>query len=510
MFICSGMALVVARLLVLLSMSVRAALVNGAPSAMNMYSTATGSQLRFSGHHNRPQPFNPLEHMSGISPYHDAPGANLEPPEGCKVSAAAFLIRHSAVYANDDEWDDFMKPTVDKIYAARKSLRALDHKNPLRFLGKWKVPIEEDQVEMLTEPGRKDAFGLGKRMRYLYGPLMPPKHYGKKEKSGSKGKKGDKVEEPFKIFTASSERDIESSKAWIRGAFPNHQEGDDGEGDGKFVSLVKVPNKSPDWASSLTPHKLCPAFTKEVGKPEAQIWLETYGPEPLKRLQEWAPEVGFALNDIIGLQMLCGYESVILKSRSSRFCSSELFTEYEFRSFGYWNDIKYHYQVGYGARFAPHLGMPWVNVSTHNLIAAFQGPHPHLTSGSKLPPPSAPPDEEHTQLLFPYFSHREEPAVVLVALGLWNTTTIDPHRLDHDRAWHTSHLLPFLGHIALERLSCKGDDTDYMRILVNGAPQKVPACHHGRGGSCPLDEWAEYVQERQELYIDFEGACKKD
>lgn len=37
--------------------------------------------------------------------------------------------------------------------------------------------------------------------------------------------------------------------------------------------------------------------------------------------------------------MFCGYESVTLKSRSSPFCSEELFKEHEFHSFGYWNDL---------------------------------------------------------------------------------------------------------------------------------------------------------------------------
>jgi len=36
------------------------------------------------------------EHMSGIAPYHDAPGANIKPPKGCNIEAATFLFRHSS------------------------------------------------------------------------------------------------------------------------------------------------------------------------------------------------------------------------------------------------------------------------------------------------------------------------------------------------------------------------------------------------------------------------------
>ena len=47
--------------------------------------------------------FNVLEHLAGISPYFDSPGVHLDPspPEGCHVSKATYLIRHSNIYAND-------------------------------------------------------------------------------------------------------------------------------------------------------------------------------------------------------------------------------------------------------------------------------------------------------------------------------------------------------------------------------------------------------------------------
>ena len=56
------------------------------------------------------------------------------------------------------------------------------------------------------------------------------------------------------MWTASSPRDIESAKAYILGAFPSHQSGSDGHGDGDVVQLIKVPNKAKDWDRSLTPH----------------------------------------------------------------------------------------------------------------------------------------------------------------------------------------------------------------------------------------------------------------
>lgn len=47
----------------------------------------------------------------------------------------------------------------------------------------------------------------------------------------------------------------------------------------------------------------------------------------------------------------------ILDERKSSFCKPGLFLEHEFHAFGYWNDIKYWYQVGYGAKYSPYLGV---------------------------------------------------------------------------------------------------------------------------------------------------------
>lgn len=88
-----------------------------------------------------------------------------------------------------------------------------------------------------------------------------------------------------------------------------------------------------------------------------------YGPSVRDRMNEQAPGYDFQLEDVIAAQMMCGYETVvrtslccshslrshphpqIKKERSSPFCSLDVFTPDEFKSFGYWNDLNYHYMV---------------------------------------------------------------------------------------------------------------------------------------------------------------------
>lgn len=196
--------------------------------------------------------WDPLEHMSGIAPYHDAPGADLREPRGCEISASTYLIRHGAIAGNDEEYEEYMQPFQQRMEEYQARGGSFDGAGPLAFLKSWKSLVSDESVETLTGPGETGAFQLGKRLRKLYPTLFPPKNLGSRKDY----KKSKKPKTSFKVWTASSSRDIDTAKAFVRGAFPKRHEGDDGEGDGRYVQLVKVPNKDPHWRTSLTPHKV--------------------------------------------------------------------------------------------------------------------------------------------------------------------------------------------------------------------------------------------------------------
>lgn len=85
--------------------------------------------------------------------------------------------------------------------------------------------------------------------------------------------------------------------------------------------------------------------------------------------------------------------------------------------------------------------------------------------------------------------------------------------INFDRAWRTSEILPFLANVGLERLSCNASatgnssNTDFVRALVNAAQIPLPSCMNGPGDSCPLSDFVSFVQEREQMYGDFVGAC---
>jgi len=124
---------------------------------LQLFSTILASPVRQSQipilhpeDHTQDYEFDPLLHLPGISPYFDAVGFGLQhkAPYGCRVTAASYLIRHAAIYANDDEYDKFIKPFIRKLDKHRKGWSG-----KLKFMEKWKSPILEDKLEEITPSG---------------------------------------------------------------------------------------------------------------------------------------------------------------------------------------------------------------------------------------------------------------------------------------------------------------------------------------------------------------------
>ncbi|KAL7420078.1 hypothetical protein Q5752_005043 [Cryptotrichosporon argae] len=510
-------------------------------------------------------PFDPLKHLAAISPFYLPTREPDTLPTHCELDRVSVLVRHSSILGNDDEYAQTMGPFVDKV--ARIDRAALPAQGPWAFLREWETPIVENKLEKLSERGRRDAKALGRYLREQYAALFPPKKRGqedadreddeevepkrskitdqgkgkgkgksKKGKGEGKGKDEDQGRPTYKVWTASSARDIESAEAYIKGAFPAHQAGDDGHGDGDVIQLVKVPNKAAEWDRSLTPHKACAAFEKDSSLVPANKWLAVYGPRVRARIATLAPAFAAELddNDVLAMQMLCGYETIA--QGDSPFCS--VFTREEWLAFEYHQDVRYHYMLGYGQPLAPYLGMPWAKTAAHLLDGKDSDGDEHpsanaeagetagagLAAHDKLPPPRVPPNATHTQRLHVSFTHRESPGFVAVFLNLYNAsdaavpaTRAPPlDRVVPGRAWRSSHLIPFLGHVALERFTCPGAHgrhgarDDYVRAVVNGKHEVMGGCEDGVDGSCRWDTFADWVEARAQRWGAWESVCTID
>lgn len=118
-----------------------------------------------------------------------------------------------------------------------------------------------------------------------------------------------------------------------------------------------------------------------------------------------------------------------------------------------------------------------------------------------------------------YSVHDGDIAPFLAALEIFKDSKHDPDlptsHLVADRVWRTSSVLPMGGRITLERLTCSpstspDDAGPFIRVNVNDGIVPLPYCNSGPGKSCPLQQFAEYVQQRSAEVGEFGDACGID
>ncbi|KAF3045673.1 hypothetical protein E8E12_011133 [Didymella heteroderae] len=402
--------------------------------------------------------FEPLDHLAGIAPYFEDPQSDPAPPQGCNITRAAYLVRHAAIYANDFDYEEYIEPFTDKLGNMSVNWREA---GPLDFLQKWQTPISDEELEDLTTVGRLESYKLGTEVHMRYPGFKAPK----------------------KVWTSTAERTELSSKSFIEGLVMQSNE----------TERVTVSEDESEGADSLTPYKGCPKYSSSFGSKQSGEFQKVYTAPIIERFRAYAPSFNWTANDITAMQQLCGYETVI--RGSSPFCDLDLFSPDEWLQFEYMNDIQYFYNTGYGNEISGVLGFPWLNATAQQLLAG-----------------------NSTQDLYVSFTHRELPPTVAVALGIFNNTlwtggninaTMPLNKINYQRAWRSSRILPFLTNIAIERLECDSygyPAGTYVRVLVNQDPQQLE-CAVGPGDSCSEGSFAEFVQQRGEMFGGYTEKC---
>lgn len=413
--------------------------------------------------------FKPLQHLAGIAPYFEPadPPASPAPPQGCTVTRAAYLVRHAAIEANDFDYEEYLQPFLQKL--SNTTVEWGNASPALAFLSTYKAPLSDKDVELLTREGKLEATQLGVDISFRYPDLRLLQ----------------------RVWASSANRTVKSAQALIRGL----------EMEDNQINLVQIYESDEGGADTLTPYKSCPAYSSSFGSDQASQWIDRYTAPILARFRAQAPAFNWTTEDVTAMQELCGYETVI--RGSSPFCNLALFSPDEWLSFEYANDIMYHYNTGYGRDISGVIGLPWLQ-STLSLLTA----------------------DTSEQDIYVSFTHRELLPTVAVALGLFNNTdfsagnindTMPLDTINYRRAWKSSHIEPFLGNVAIERLECSStfgfsdvrassNDTFY-RALWNNAPQQLPGCHNGPAGSCSAGAMATYLQQRTAMFSGFSERC---
>ena len=422
--------------------------------------------------HTKNYKFDPLLHLPGISPYFDAIGSGLDhtAPRNCHVTAASYLVRHAAIYANDHDYERFIQPFLEKLNStySTKNRQREGWSGRLELFSSWKNPYTDpkNQMEKITPHGIEDSKKVAKHLLSRYPTLVPTTK---------------------KIYADKKSRTQDTAAAFVA-VFPQHVE----------IELINT-NRTSFHAQN--PHKACKAFSKKPGDDELTSFMSSYTLPIIQRLQPNSP-VELTKSDIMGLQQLCGYESAIT-GKISAICA--VFTDDEWMAYEYAWDLKYSKMVGHGNPLSPYLGFPWLN-TTAKLFSKFHAPI-HGAPPSEIP-------HDNGQRFFISFTHREVPPFIATALGLYNSSNayaeeFPTDRINWSRSWKMAELIPFLGHVGIEKLTCdRGEgDREFVRIIANSAPRPIPRCQDGPGASCSFDRFEQMVREGMEIYGDFDGIC---
>ncbi|THU94365.1 hypothetical protein K435DRAFT_860642 [Dendrothele bispora CBS 962.96] len=146
--------------------------------------------------------------------------------------------------------------------------------------------------------------------------------------------------------------------------------------------------------------------------------------------------------DIGVMQDLCGFGSEV--SGDHRFC--DVFTENEWLDYEYAHDLNYYYGSGPGNPLSATVGFPWLKAVTDPFRSRTWDYSTLLSLHLSWDSPCIPFHDNNIPSLIP-------------ALGLWNSSQVSPLPITHRpplsaREFCSSHLVSFLGNVAIERMSC--------------------------------------------------------
>lgn len=183
--------------------------------------------------------FNPLEHLSGTTPYFEPEASPLlpKPPQCCNITRAAYLIRHAAIYANDFDYEAYIEPFVAKLTTS-----SIDwsRSRSLSFLATWQCPIKPSDQEELTQAGELESQKLGLEIAQQYPVLRPSKM----------------------VWTSQSERTVRSARPFVEGLVRYKNE----------TSVVEVSEGKHEGANSLEPYKSCRGYESSSGASQSKVY----------------------------------------------------------------------------------------------------------------------------------------------------------------------------------------------------------------------------------------------
>ncbi|KAF1844098.1 acid phosphatase [Cucurbitaria berberidis CBS 394.84] len=378
---------------------------------------------------------------------------DVAPPKGCEVTFANVLSRHGG------RDPTFGKSIAYALLIAEIQNTSTAYPDNFKFLKDYKYTLGADK---LTDAGRQEMINSGAHFYRRYEKLV-------------------KKNVPF-VRAGGQDRVVESGEKWLEGV---------------ALSLKKEPEKidviipeGPAWNNTLS-HDICPAFesgpSHDLGDRAQQVWATHFVPAIQDRVNS-ALGTNLSATSIVYLMDMCPFDTLAHPTaKMSDFCL--LFTEKEWHRYDYLQTLGKFYGYGMGNPLGATQGVGYVNELLARLTEKPVDDHTTTNQTLDSDPATFPLDRK----VYADFSHDNDMSGVLAALGLYNNTqllsntTIQDTKQTHgySAAW----TVPFAARVYVEKLQCKRDEEEFVRVIVNDRVQALDFCGADKYGRCKLSEF---------------------
>ncbi|WDK16850.1 histidine acid phosphatase [Colletotrichum graminicola] len=400
------------------------------------------------------------------SPYYPVP-SEIDPavPAGCKVTFVQVLSRHASRYPKSPEMEraKALLARVRTEVSGRVRPEPSNRETLEILMSNDLIPHE---FEKLTPFGKKEAIDSGRSFFKRYQDLAAHN-------------------DPF-MRSIDEDRVIETASLWKEGF-------DQSKGYGKTTRGMEIIPTTKGFNNSLH-YGGCPAFDRTVSKihtSTAMQWMNRNFEQIIARMNRQLPGVYFAPADIQRLMRLCPTNTVI-NGIESKVCN--LFTTEEFRDTEYGNTIGQYYSWGPGNPLGVSQGVGFTN----ELIARLTG-RPvvdHTSTNTTLT--QNPATFPLNRKIYADFSRSNVLVSIYSAMGLFDgarplsKTQMTP--LAESGGFTMSRLIPFGSRMYVEKLQCRDEAEEMVRVLLNDRVMPLSSCGADRHGRCKLSNYVESLR----------------
>ncbi|KAF2874025.1 histidine phosphatase superfamily [Massariosphaeria phaeospora] len=378
---------------------------------------------------------------------------HVKPPAGCSVSFASVLSRHGG-----------RDPTLGKSIAygvliadIQKDSKAFpDH---FAFLKNYKYALGADQ---LTDSGRQEMVNSGAHFYRRYGRLV--------------------AENPPFVRSSGQHRVVESANKWLQGLAEASKQSGPGEID------VTIPEG--DASNNTLSHEICTAFESgHTGYRAQDTWASKFVLPIQERVNS---KLGTNLTEssMIYLMDMCPFDTLASPTaKVSPFC--HLFTEQEWHQYDYYESLGKYYGYSNGNPLGPTQGVGYVNELLARLTGTPVDDHTNTNRTLDSDPTTFPLDRK----VYADFSHDNDMSAIFAALGLYNATkplsNTTVEGTDKTHGFSAAWTVPFAARMYVEKLNCKGEKEESVRVIVNDRVMPLEFCGGDRYGRCTLSKFVE-------------------